>query len=154
MTPSSGCGSAAASTEPSWRRRSGSGWPATDHLQKGAAVLLGPQLPVQQGQEATAGALVEDGGVEPLQDGRAAEALAGEQAQGVPGQACHGRGLRTRTADVSDGEAVGTVTDREDVVEVAAHLVALTGCPVDDLDLDIGDVGQARRQQAALQGTG
>src|SRR5690606_10735932 len=60
--------------------------------------------------------------------------------------------LRPRTADVADGEAVRTVVDREDVVEVAADLVALARGAVDDLDLDVRDVGEARGQQAALEG--
>lgn len=96
-----------------------------DDLQQGAAVLLGPQLAVQEGQEAAAGALVEDRRVEALQDRRTAEALACQQPQRVAGQARDGRGLGPRTADVADGEAVRAVADREDVVEVAADLVAL-----------------------------
>ena len=137
---------------PSWRRRSGSGWPAQTTLSSALPSSLRPQLAVEEGEEAAAGALVEDGGVEPLQDRRAAEALAGEQAQRVPGEAGDGGGLRARAADVADGEAVGAVADREEVVEVAADLVALAGRAVDDLDLDAGDLGQLRRQQAALEG--
>ena len=139
---------------PSWRRRSGRGWPAQTTLRSGAAVLLGPQLAVEERQEAAAGALVEDGGVQPLQDRRAAEALAGQQAQGVPGQARDRGGLRARTADVADGEAVGAVADREEVVEVAADLVALAGRAVDDLDLDAGDLGQLRGAAGCAGGTG
>src|SRR5690606_33024041 len=45
----------------------------------------------------------------------------------------------------------GTVADGEQVVEVAADLVALTGRAVDDLDLDAVDQGQLGRQQAALE---
>ena len=103
-------------------------------------------------QEAAAGALVEDGRVQALQDRGAAEALAGQQAQGVAGQARDGGGLRARTADVADGEAVRAVADREDVVEVAADFVAFAGRAVDDLDLDARDLGELRRQQAALEG--
>src|SRR5690606_10524614 len=83
--------------------------------------------------------------------GRAAETLAGEEPQGVAGEAGHGRRVRARAADVADGEAVGTVADGEQVVEVAADLVALTGRAVDDLDLDAVDQGQLGRQQAALE---
>lgn len=98
---------------------------AADDLQAGAAVRLRPQLAVEEGQEATAGALVEDRGVQALQDRRAAEALAGEQPEGVPGEARDRRRVRARTADIADGESVGTVADGEDVVEVAPDLVAL-----------------------------
>lgn len=114
-----------------------------DDLQDGAAVLLGPQLAVEKRQEAAAGALVEDRGVQPLQDRGAAVALAGQQAQCVPGQARDRRRLRARTADVADGEAVRAVTDREEVVEVAADFVALAGRTVDDLDLDAVDLGSS-----------
>ena len=58
-----------------------------DDLQQGAAVLLGPQLPVEERKEAAAGALVEDRRVEAFEDRGAAETLAGQQAQRVPGQA-------------------------------------------------------------------
>ncbi len=96
-----------------------------DHLQFGAAVLLGPQLAVEERQEAAAGSLVEDRGVEALQDRGAAEALPGEQAEGVAGQAGDRGGLGARAADVADGEAVDAVPDGEEVVEVAADFVAL-----------------------------
>ena len=116
--------------------------------------MLRPQLAVEQGQEAAAGALVEDGGVEALQDRGAAEALAGEQAQRVPGQAGDGGGLRARAADVADGEAPAAVADREEVVEVAADLVALAGRAVDDLDLDAGDLRQLRAAAGCAGGPG
>ena len=125
-----------------------------DDLQDRAAVLLGPQLAVEEGQEAAAGALVEDGGVEAFQDRRAAEALAGQQAQGVPGEAGDRGGLRARAADVADGEAVGAVADREEVVEVAADLVALAGRAVDDLDLDAVDAAGAPAAAGCAGGTG
>src|SRR5690606_36267434 len=54
-----------------------------DDLQFRAAVLLRTQLAVEEREEAAAGALVEDRRVEALQDGRAAETLAGEEPQGV-----------------------------------------------------------------------
>ena len=125
-----------------------------DHLQVRAAVLLRPHLAVEEGQEAAAGALVEDGGVEALQDRGAAEALPGQQAQGVPGQAGHRGGLRARAADVADGEAVAAVADGEEVVEVAADLVALAGGAVDDLDLDAGDRAAAPAGAGCAGGPG
>lgn len=69
----------------------------------------------------------------------------------MPGQAGDGRRFRARTADIADGESVGTVPDREQVVEVAADLVALARGAVDDLDLHSGYLGETRRQQAALE---
>ncbi len=123
-----------------------------DHLQLRAAVLLRAQLAVEEGQEAAAGALVEDRGVEALQDRRAAEALACEEAQGVPGEAGDRGRVRAGAADVADGEAVGAVTDREEVVEVTADLVALAGRAVDDLDLHAVDDGEFGWQEAALEG--
>lgn len=96
-----------------------------DDLHERAAVRLGVELAVQEGEEAAAGALVEDRGVEAFQHRRAAEAFAGQQAQGVPGEAGDGGRFRARTAHVADGEAVDAGADGEDVVEVAAHLVAL-----------------------------
>src|SRR5205085_4864791 len=104
------------------------------------------------GQEAAAGALVENGRVQSLQDRRAAEALAGQETERVPGEARDRRRVGARTADVADGEAVGAVADREEVVEVAADLVALAGRAIDDLDLDAVDVRGAGREQAALEG--
>src|SRR3954470_10184784 len=124
----------------------------TDDLQAGAAVSLRPQLAVEEGQEAAAGALVEDRGVQALQDRRAAEALASEQPEGVPGEARNRRRVRARTADVADGEPVGAVADGEDVVEVATDLVALAGRAVDDLDLHAVDLGEFGWQEAALEG--
>ncbi len=70
----------------------------------------------------------------------------------MAGQPGDGRRLGTRTADVADGEAVRAVADREDVVEVAADLVALARRAVDDLDLDVRHIGETRRQEAALEG--
>ena len=125
-----------------------------DHAQLGAAVRLRPQLAVEQGEEAAAGAFVEDRGVEALQDRGAAEALAGEQAQRVAGQAGDGGGLGARAAHVADGEAPAALADREEVVEVAADLVALAGRAVDDLDLDAGDVRAAPAAAGCAGGPG
>src|SRR5690349_19514030 len=70
----------------------------------------------------------------------------------MPGEARDGRGLRACTADVADGEAPAALPNGEEVVEVAAGLVALAGCAVDDLDFDAWDFRQLGWQQAALQG--
>lgn len=73
---------------------------------------------------------------------------------GVAGEtgerSCFGSG----SAHISDDDGPALVIDAENVVEVAADLGALTGGPVPHCDLEVRDLRQRSRQQAALQGVG
>src|SRR5690606_3003749 len=116
-------------------------------------------LAVQQGEQPPALALPQDQPVEAGEDGGDGQVLGGEDAQRVPGEPGDGGGLGPGAAHVADGEApggrgpaAGAPPALEDVVEVAADLAALARGLVHDRDLQPGDLGDAGRQEAALEG--
>ena len=78
----------------------------------------------------------------------------GVRAQRVAGERGHRGRLRALAADVADDQRPAAVALREDVVEVAADLVALARGAVARGQLQPGDLRQVRRQQRALQRLG
>ncbi len=83
-----------------------------------------------------------------------AQAGDGVRAQRVAGERRDRGRLRALAADVADDERVAPVALREDVVEVAADLVALARGAVGRGQLQAVDLRQMRREQRALERLG
>ena len=128
----------------------GGGWPAADShtVSPAGGGLHGGH---RRGAEAAAVAEVEDRRVEPAQDGRRRDALPSEQAQDVAGQPGDGCGLGALAAHVADRHRPLPVGQVEDVVEVAADIVALAGRGIAGAELDVRHRWQGGGQQRALQ---
>ena len=107
---------------------------------------------MQQGDEPGPRSLFQDQLVEPADDIGDVVTLPGQDPQRVPGQAGNGRRFRAGAADVADREPPAVLPGRENVVEVAADLVALAGDLVRHRQVHAGDAGQLWGQQASLQG--
>ena len=74
--------------------------------------------------------------------------------QGVPCQRREPGRLRALARDVADDRGPDARLGREDVVEVASHLVLIAGCAIAGRDVEPGDLRQLGRQQALLQRVG
>ena len=91
---------------------------------------------------------------DPAQDRGRRAAADRRGADRVARQRRHRGGLGALALHVADDREPVAVGGREDVVEVAADLVALAGGAVDGAELEARDVGQQRRQQRGLERLG
>ena len=106
------------------------------------------------GEETVVGLLPQDRVVEQAEHAARRFPAEGCGPQGVPGETRERRRPGALPADVTDDRGPRASADLEDVVEVAADVVALARRAVRGADVDAGHQRQRRRQQARLERVG